>query len=68
MQTAVPAGTNLTLAHVVGCQCQMYLGYFQHFGAFIDTVSFYPLNCATNAQLDTLDSTKMHGDNEPQVT
>jgi len=44
------------------------LGYFQHFGAFIDAVSFYPLNCATNAQLDTLDPTKMHRDNEPQVT
>ena len=44
------------------------MGYFQHFGAFIDAVSFYPLNCATNAQLDTLDPTKMHRDNEPQVT
>jgi len=38
-----------------------------HFGAFINAISFNPLNCATNTQLDTLDPTKMHGDNEPQV-
>ena len=25
------------------------------------------MNCATNAQLNTLDPTKMHKDNEPQV-
>jgi len=66
-QTAVPAGMNLTLAYMVGYQYQMCLGYSQHFGAFINTVSFHPLNCATNTQLDTLDPTKMHGDNKSQV-
>lgn len=40
--TAQPSNSTLMMTaptHVVGYQCQMYLGYSQHFGAFIGTLS-----------------------------
>ena len=32
-----------TLVHVAGCQCQMCLGYSQHFGTFVGTANIGPL-------------------------